>query len=91
MVDVVVKRPTQINIKTVQLMAKVRDEGNYTFLDEDGNTIHKIEEGYVPGFFPGPHYGDYLYLDIDLDTGTITNWRRPTAGQLAEILDKESD
>ena len=39
-------------------------------------------DGYVPDFFPGNHYGDYVMLDIDVDTGRITNWKKPTAKQL---------
>jgi hypothetical protein len=29
-------------------------------------------DGYVPGFLGG---GDYIELDIDLDTGKILNWK----------------
>lgn len=30
-------------------------------------------EGYVPDFFPGKHYGDYIMLDINTD-GHIPHW-----------------
>ncbi len=39
-------------------------------------------DGYVPAFFPGEHYGDYVELDIDLATGRITNWKVPTEKDL---------
>ena len=32
----------------------------------------KEYDGYVPGFLGG---GDYIELDIDLDTGKILNWK----------------
>jgi|TARA_B110001469_G_C9392769_1_gene202558 hypothetical protein len=31
-------------------------------------------EGYVPDFFPEQHFGDYVTLDIDTQTGVILNW-----------------
>lgn len=40
--------------------------------------------GYVPDFFPGEHWGDYLMLDIDTDSGLILNWKKPTKKQLAK-------
>lgn len=32
--------------------------------------------GYVPSYFPGEHYGDYVMLDIDPYTGRILNWNK---------------
>lgn len=46
-------------------------------------------EGYVPKFFPGEHYGDYIELKIDIDTGQILNWRKPTKKDL-DIFKKEA-
>ncbi len=43
-------------------------------------------DGYVPDFFPGEHFGDYLMFDIDIDTGVILNWKKPTTKQLAEFV-----
>ena len=42
--------------------------------------------GYVPDFFPGTHYGDYVQLDIDVKTGQILNWKPPTKQQLDIIF-----
>lgn len=39
-------------------------------------------EGYVPSFFPGEHYGDYVQLEIELATGRILNWTPPTKQDL---------
>jgi hypothetical protein len=54
---------------------------------EDGIEVAD-HDGYVPDFFPGPHFGDYLMFDIDIDTGKILNWKRPTAKQIDEFIDK---
>ena len=43
-------------------------------------------EGYVPGFFPNEHYGDYVELDIDVATGRITNWVAPTEKELLKQI-----
>lgn len=40
----------------------------------------------VPDFFPGEHYGDYLILNIDLETGQIKNWKKPAATDIEKIL-----
>ena len=45
--------------------------------------------GYVPDFFPEDHYGDYVELEIDIDTGMILNWKRPTQAELKQ-LDKNT-
>lgn len=53
-------------------------------LEEDGKETAEYS-GYVPSFFPEEHYGDYVELDIDIDTGMIVNWKKPTKAEL-EIL-----
>lgn len=40
---------------------------------------------------PGEHYGDYLILEIDLDTGQIKNWKAPTAKQIEEWINKDNE
>ena len=50
-------------------------------LVKDGKVIGEYD-GYVPKFFPGMHYGDYVMLDIDIETGKIVNWNRPNAEDL---------
>lgn len=51
----------------------------------------KDYEGYVPDFMPGKHYGDYVYLDIDIDTGKILNWEVPSAESLQKFVDGKDD
>ena len=58
-------------------------------LIKDGKVIGEYD-GYVPNWFPGRHYGDYVTLDIDVKTGKITNWRPPTQEELDETFKKEA-
>ncbi len=74
-----VMMPQKVVVKTVKVHVKVTDMGNYTLCDYLDRPIAEKSEDYVPGFFPGDHHGDYLILDIDLDTGKITNWVTPKA------------
>ena len=64
----------------IKIYAKCADLFSATLVDDKGYC--KDYSGYVPNFFPGDHYGDYVMLDIDVATGQITNWRKPSANQL---------
>ena len=44
-------------------------------------------DGYVPDFMPGQHYGDYVDLQIDIETGKILNWVKPTNAELERTFD----
>jgi len=61
-------------ISKLRLSAKCSDMCNVELVHEDGSVTEG--DGYVPDFFPGDHYGDYIILDIDPNTGIITNWDR---------------
>lgn len=76
-----------VEAKTIKVHIKVRDEFAAALCDQDGQEIAEYE-GYVPSFFPGQHCGDYLILDIDIDTGQITNWKAPTQEQVEEFISK---
>lgn len=71
--------------KTLRIHMKCRDEFECSILDEKYNCI-KDYEGYVPDLMPGEHYGDYLILNIDLETGMITNWETPTKESLERFI-----
>ena len=71
-------------IKTISISAKCSDLFSACLLDDEGKVV-KEYEGYVPDFFPEEHYGDYVQLDIDIKTGTITNWKVPTKKQLDSL------
>jgi hypothetical protein len=77
-VDVVVEP------KVLKIHCKVCDNFSAGIEDKDGNELHYQEDGYVPGFMPGDHYGDYLILDIDLESGKVLNWKPPSADSIQE-------
>ena len=54
-------------------------------LIENGKTVGTYD-GYVPEFMPGEHFGDYVELDIDLETGQIVNWKKPTKKDMAKFM-----
>jgi hypothetical protein len=59
-------------------------------LDVDNKRVGEYN-GYVPDFMPGDHFGDYVMLDIDIDTGKIVNWRKPSEAALAVFEEETED
>jgi hypothetical protein len=76
---IAMKKEIQVEAKTLYVHLKVRDEFSAQLLDQNGEVIHNQEDGYVPSFMPGEHYGDYVILEIDIDSGVIKNWKKPSA------------
>jgi hypothetical protein len=60
-------------IKILSICGKTSDMCSIQAKTQDGKVITEYS-GYVPDFFPGEHYGDYLMFDIDVKTGQILNW-----------------
>jgi hypothetical protein len=85
-----VVKPMQVDAKTLKIHMKVCDQFSATLEDQNGEEI-KDYEGYVPDFMPGTHYGDYLILEIDIDTGKIMNWRTPSPAQIEAFVNGEVD
>lgn len=79
------KETVRVNAKTMKLHMKVCDQFQGQLVSESGKIL-KDYDGYVPEFFPGQHYGDYLILDIDIDTGQIVNWKKPTAADIEQFI-----
>lgn len=67
-------------MRKLTICAKCSDMFSATL--NDGQTI-KQYDGYVPDFFPDQHWGDYVMLEINIDTGKILNWKKPTKADLA--------
>jgi hypothetical protein len=63
--------------KVISISAKCSDLFSASL--DDG----RVYDGYVPKFFPGQHYGDYVELEIELETGRILNWKKPTEEDLS--------
>ncbi len=71
---------------TITISAKCSDLFWAALYDENGNPMGKEHDGYVPDFFPDEHYGDYVILKIELATGKILNWKKPTVKDLKETF-----
>ena len=76
--------------KTISISAKCSDMFSATLHNEQGNNVGEYH-GYVPKWMPGEHYGDYVELDIDVDTGKILNWKTPSEEDLAETFNAEEE
>jgi hypothetical protein len=86
---IAMKKEVQVEAKVLKLHLKVRDEFTASLVDQNGDDIHNQDDGYVPGFMPGEHFGDYVILDIELDTGRILNWKAPTAKQIEDWINPD--
>lgn len=69
-------------VTEIRVSAKCSDLCWVELQHEDGTTTEG--DGYVPDFFPGEHYGDYVQLSIDPETGTILNWKVPSDVQMVK-------
>jgi hypothetical protein len=77
-----------VEAKTLRIHTKVTDRFCASIVDQDGETIWDQEDGYVPDIMPGDHYGDYIILDIDLETGQILNWKKPSENTMQELINR---
>lgn len=82
-------KQVKINAKTVSIFCKVSDRFTYSIKDQQGEKIYNQDDGYVPDFMPGEHYGDYIILDIDIDSGVVMNWKKLTADHIELAINKE--
>lgn len=87
-VEIGIKKTVNVEAKELRIYMKVCDSFTAGLYDKDGGEL-KDYEGYVPSFMPGDHYGDYVILNIDIDTGIITNWGQPTVSEIEEFINGE--
>jgi len=66
-----------VDVNRISISAKCSDLCYSELQDSNGIGVAE-HNGYVPALMPDDHSGDYVILDIDLETGTILNWKRPT-------------
>lgn len=85
-----IPKTVEVDAKVMKIHIKVCDEFACQIVDQDGAVI-KDYEGYVPSFMPGENYGDYLILDIDLDSGMILNWEPISPRTMEEFIRKENE
>jgi len=74
-------------IKTIFVIAKCSDLCSITYYDKKVRLIGERERDYVPKFFPD-NGGDYIELNIDIETGKILNWKKPTQKELMNSMNK---
>lgn len=86
--DIDITVPQKVNAKTLSLCLKVSDSFTASLISDKGDVL-KEHDGYVPSFMPGEHYGDYVMLEIDIDTGMITNWKKPSPEQIKEWVEEK--
>jgi hypothetical protein len=82
-----VKNGYPCDMKTIILSAKCSDLCSVILEDMKGHLGES--HGYVPKWLPNPkvkHYGDYVQLKIDIETGKILNWKVPTQDDLDETF-----
>lgn len=79
----------KVNAKTLSIYTKVSDRFTAQLISSTGAVIKDQDDGYVPSFMPGDHYGDYIILEIDIDTGMVTNWKQPTQESLENWISCE--
>lgn len=65
------------------LHMKVCDQCTVRMLNHAQEPEHSVEDEYVPGFFPGQHYGDYIIFEIA--DGQVKNWK-PSVSKVAHWL-----
>lgn len=86
-----IKKTIAVEAKELRIHMKVVDGFEGSIYDQNGEQIGRDYEGYVPGFMPGEHYGDYLILNIDLESGKILNWTPPTKEMIEEFIDGDEE
>ena len=84
-VTTLVEKETDVKILSIHLT--VRDGFNWKLLTSDGEVVCRWEDTYVPDIVPGA-YGDTVELDIDIETGRITNRGKIVPEFLKEVIDK---
>ena len=69
--------------RILKICVKCSDRFAATLVEEGKKDVEY--DGYVPKFMPEEHFGDYVELDIDIDTGMIINWKKPTKEELKQL------
>jgi len=73
----------KLDVNRIYINAKCADLCYAELKDSTGKTVAE-HNGYVPALMPEDHYGDYVELEIDLETGVILNWKRPSIKTVEE-------
>jgi len=74
-------------LKTIEISGKCTDRFGAQGYDKDKKELFDYD-GYVPRIFGG---GDYIEMKIDVETGQILNWKKPTQEDLDELFGEEEE
>ena len=72
-------------VKTIYITAKCSDQCAIAYYDENNQVVGN-SDGYVPDFMPNEHYGDYIEIEIEIATGQILGWKKPTQKELKDEM-----
>ncbi len=87
-IELDIKKTVKVQAKELRIYCKVVDNFTASLVDQDGAEICNQQSDYVPFFMPGSHHGDYVILNIDMETGLVTNWGKPDPAEVAEWVAK---
>lgn len=76
-------------MRIMSMMVKCSDMFSCNIKDDNKYLVEDYCD-YVPDFMPDEHFGDYVYLDIDLDTGKIVNWRTDASQLVDEFISQQN-
>jgi len=71
---------------TLSICGKTSDSCMSVLAINDGKVEYELN-GYVPNQL-GVGGGDYIRLEIDLETGQILNWTKPTEEAITAFIEK---
>lgn len=83
-----VNKKVKVNAKMIEFRAKIRDEGSYLIYDDQGNLLAEAVNEYVPNDIIPGDYGDYIELQIDLETGQVLNWVKPSVDAVQQFVEQ---
>ena len=81
------QKTVEVEVKTLKVCAKCCDMCSASLHDQDGAQIGEDWDNYVPMGMGLGKDGDYIQIDIDLETGRILNWDPPTKEAIEQFLE----
>lgn len=77
-----IKIEKEVVATTLKVRGKIRCSCSYTLTDDQGLEIIEVGDDYIPRWLSDAMArggdGEHLFFDIDLATGQIKNWQKPT-------------
>ena len=74
--------------KSISFYAKCSDRFGCS-IKEDGEAVGRYE-GYPPAFLGDPHR-DGINLEINIETGQILNWKKPSEEEISRLTKNTKD